>query len=727
MRRPFTRAAAISVVGALVLSLSLAPPAGADTVEHAQSEVVANSNNPPERPETSTISDSLGGVCQTDPAQPRLINNTTVTFNAQIRDRDSERIGQQVKSRFEWKIDGADEPLGTGDSVYVTVRAWPDGTYRPVTARGLPEKELIAYRVRGHDRTDWGPWSSWCYIKIDTTKPESAPEVTSTDYPAGDRVQGSVGRSGEFTFSNNGVEAATAYHYSVNDASCSTKITLDEPGASATVTITPVRSGPHVIHARTTDAHGNSSVCESVYRFIVAPLSDPVAYFPLDEGQGTTSTDVMDRSRTATALQDLDWTRGRVGARAGGSYRLEGAAAQIGGNSMLATDGPVVDTSGSFSVSAWVYLDELPTGNATAVAQAGESGSGFHLGYQGDAAQAWTFTMASHDGDPATWTYADATTPVETGVWTHLLGVHDPDSGEIALYVDGVERSRVEHAGAWSAEGELLLGGGKHEGDLTHQWPGAIDDVRVWNRKVFDESFVGGADARSEVWELANRPAALEGRWMLEETEGTIAADASDHGLDATLNADPSTAWGQAWNNAIFAPGVRLDAAEREHLITEGPAIRTDRSYSVAAWVRLDEIDHDSTVLDQGAFSLGYEHAPGGGDWVLKVASEDGTGANEWHRARSSHRAWLGEWTHLTATYDHSLGRVTLYVDGVEQGSVEVSGALHTGDPVTIGGSWSGEELSDPWAGDIGDVHLYQGTLLRSDISRVMLGSLPLS
>ncbi|MFD7368484.1 LamG domain-containing protein [Nocardiopsis alba] len=564
---------------------------------------------------------------------------------------------------------------------------------------------------------------------FDTTsvRPASGPEVTSTDYPAGDRAHGSVGRAGEFTFSNNGVASAAAYHYSVNDASCSTRITLDEPGASATVTITPTRDGPNLIHARTTDAHGSSSACEPVYRFTVAPLSDPVAYFPLDEGQGTTSTDAMDRSRTATALQDLEWTRGRVGARTGQSYRLEGTAAQVGGNSMLATDGPVVDTSGSFSVSAWVYLDELPTGNATALAQAGESGSGFHLGYQGDAAQSWAFAMASHDGDPATWTYADATTLVETEVWTHLLGIHDADSGEIALYVDGVERSRVEHADAWNAEGELLLGGGKHEGDLTHQWPGAIDDVRVWNRKVFDEPLAGDREARSEVWKLANRPVALEGRWLLEETEGTVAADASDHGLDATLHADPLTAWNQAMNDVTFAPGVSLNVAEREHLITEGPAIRTDRSYSVAAWARLDEVDHDSVALAQGAFTLGYEHAPGGGNWVLKVASADGAGASEWHRSLSIHKARFGGWTHLAATYDHSLGQATLYVDGVAQGTVEISGALHTGDPVTIGGSWSGEELSEPWAGDIGDVHLYQGVLSRHDINNVYEGLIPTS
>ncbi|MEU3210111.1 LamG-like jellyroll fold domain-containing protein [Nocardiopsis alba] len=696
--------------------------------------LVVNYNHPPEKPVTSTISDSLGGVCQTDRTQPRLINNTTVTFNAQIRDRDSYWVGQQVKSQFEWKLTGVSERLGTAESVYVTVGKWSGGSYRPATARDLPERELIAYRVRGHDRSDWGPWSSWCFIEVDTTKPASGPEVTSTDYPAGHETHGSVGRSGDFTFSNNGVDAATSYHYSVNDASCATEIVLDEPGATVTVPITPTRDGPNLIHAQITDAYGNASECALVYTFTVARPADPVAYFPLDEGEGTTTADVMNRGRTATAEQDLGWTRGRVGTEENWSYRLEGTAAQIGGNSMLSTDGPVIDTTGSFTVSAWVYLDELPEGNASAVAQAGDFQSGFHLGYQGHSTQAWTFKMAPHDDGPtsgaAGWTYANATTPVELGVWTHLLGTYDPDNGELALYVDGVEQSRVRHPNAWKADGSLLLGGGKHGGDLSYQWPGAIDDVRVWDRKIFDEPFDEGAEVDSEVWELANRPVALEGRWMLDETEGTVAADASDHGLDATLHADPLTAWNQAMNNVTFAPGVSLDMSKDEHLTTDGPAIRTDRSYSVAAWVRLDEVGHNATAVsqegrDHSAFYLSYQWSYQWDNWVMKIPPSDRTGATGWHRALSDHAPEFGRWTHLAATYDHTLGEATLYVDGVKHGTADVPEAWHAEGPSVIGAALYESQFTGEWDGDISDVHLYQGVISRDDLTQIRLGDLP--
>nr|WP_235005942.1 LamG-like jellyroll fold domain-containing protein [Nocardiopsis sp. JB363] len=695
-------------------------------------KLVINYNHPPEKPVTSTISDSLGGVCSTDQDKPRLINDTTVTFNAQLRDRDSYWVGQQVKSRFEWKSVADDTALGTADSAYVTVGKWSGGSYRPVTARDLPEKELIAYRVRGHDRSNWGPWSSWCFIEIDTTKPDSGPEVTSTDYPAGDEIHGSVGRSGEFTFANNGVDQATSYHYSLNDASCSAEIELDEPGQSVTVPITPRRDGPNLVHARISDAYGNSSECGLVYIFTVAAPASPVSHVPLDEGEGTTATDAMDNDRVLTATGDVDWVRGRVGTNEGSTQRLEGTAMEFGeASGHLRTDGPVVDTGQAFSVSAWVRLEEGATENLAAVAQDGDRNSGFYLGYQHSGGGRWVFKQAPRDTDDTQVTHrALSTEQAQIGVWTHLLGTLDPESGEVALYVDGVKQGTAVQETPWNAEGDFVVSGAKYHGEHIGTWLGAIDEVRVWDRVLFDEPFIEDDEARSEVWELANRPTALEGRWKLDETEGTLATDSSDQGLDATLHADPLTAWNQAVNEVTFAPGVSLDVAEQEHLSTEAPAIRTDRSYSVAAWVRLDEVGHNSTAMaqngsDHSAFYLSYQHTYEHDNWVMKLPPEDRTGASGWHRSLSDHSPEFGRWTHLAATYDHALGQATLYVDGMAQAPVEIPEAWQANGPVMIGGALFEEEFSDPWAGDISDVHLYQGVISEDDITQIRLGYLP--
>ncbi|MFV2199166.1 LamG domain-containing protein, partial [Nocardiopsis sp. LOL_012] len=301
-----------------------------------------------------------------------------------------------------------------------------------------------------------------------------------------------------------------------------------------------------MIYARTVDAHGNSSECELAYYFLVAPASGPVSHFPLNEGQGDTAADTVDTTRVASADSGLDWTRGRVGGASGQPHRLEGAAVETSGNSYLETVDPVIDTTDSFSVSAWVKLDQTPTGNVTAVAQTGDFQSAFHLGYQYHSNPGWTFKMAPHDDGPAGasgWTYATDATPAQLGVWTHLLGTYTPDTNRLDLYVDGVHQASAHHPTTWNADGPLAIGGAQHSGSPDYFWPGAIDDVRVWDRVVLDEPLVDDPDVRSEVWELANRPIALEGRWRLDETSGTTVADSSDHGLDGTLNADPATAW----------------------------------------------------------------------------------------------------------------------------------------------------------------------------------------
>lgn len=697
--------------------------------------LVVDYNHPPEKPITSTVSDSLGGVCSTDPDDPRLINDTSVTLRAQIRDRDSYWVGQQVKAQFQWKDHGTDQTLGTADSTYVTAAKWTSGSYRSATAADLPERELIAYRARGHDRSHWGPWSSWCYLRADTTKPATGPQVTSTDYPAGDTAHGSVGRTGEFTFANNGVTQASAYHYSLNDASCSTTIDLDTPGAEVTVPITPRRDGPNLIHARSTDAYGNSSECALVYTFTVASPANPVSYFPLDEGQGTSTADTMDTSRTATATGAFDWTRGRVGERSGQSYRLEGTAIDIDGSTArMATGEPVVDTGGAFSVAAWVRMDDTDR-NRTAVAQTGTVHSGFYLGYQQTFGHdRWVLKMASADeADAAGWTRALSDEPAQTGVWTHLLGTFDPATGQAVLYVDGVRQSTTATMDTpWTAEGPLVIGGGLSSATPSEPWLGAIDDVRVWDRVITDQVLEGDEDTPPEPWTLANRPAALQGRWQLDETSGTTAADSSDHALDATLHANPLTAWNQALNDVTFAPGVRLNPEHTEHLTTQAPALRTDRSYSVAAWVRLDEVGYNATALsqdgsDHSAFYLGYQHTFDWDNWVMKIPPADQTGATGWHRALSDHAPEFGRWTHLAATYDHTRREATLYVDGGAHGTAHIPDAWHATGPTVIGGALFEGAFNGAWAGDISDVHLYQGLLSQDDISNVYEGLIPTS
>lgn len=711
MRRSLTRTTAVSA--ASVLALSLLSP----------SQALADDNRPPDRPDTATLT-AGGGACSTDKDAPTLLNSTELTLSGVFVDPDAETVSQQVKGQFEWALNGTDEPLGTVETTY----NWQSPGWAPnprrVTIRDLPEEVLVGYRARGHDGQAWGEWSDRCWIEISTSKPEAPPQVTSDDYPDDDRFHGAPGQPGDFTFTNNGVEDAVAYYYGL-DNTCTTRVALDEPGGSATVTITPQNAGPRTMHASAVDAHGNSSRCEQVYTFLVAPLADPVAYFPLNEGEGTSASDVMSEDRSATGDGGIAWTRGRVGERQGTGYRLEGAAVATA-DGHLRTDAAVVDTSEAFAVSAWVRLDETGT-DAIALSQDGEHLSGFQLGYDASE-EAWVFQVASQDSSQIGFDQrVVSTVPAQTGVWTQLSGQYDPDTGEIALYVEGAHQGSAAWDSSWNAEGPFVIGGGREADAFSDSWPGAVDHVKVWDRLLIVEDKPYTSTGRSEVWQQANLPLALEGRWMMDEAEGAAAADSSDRGIDATLHGDPATVWGGAPEGWYFDSGVLLDGSDQEHLRTDGPALRTDRSFTASVWVRLDDGESDSVALSQSGehtsgFALGYDADLG--KWFFETAAGD-TEGGEAHRVVSTSAADVGEWTHLTGVYDHVDGTLTLYVDGGRKEVVEREGAWNADGDVVIGGAGHADGVDRSWTGGLGTVYLLQGVAFPSDALAMMNGFLP--
>ncbi|WP_460605663.1 LamG-like jellyroll fold domain-containing protein [Jatrophihabitans fulvus] len=190
----------------------------------------------------------------------------------------------------------------------------------------------------------------------------------------------------------------------------------------------------------------------------------PVASYELDEGSGTVAHDDAG-DHDATVTGDPSWVPGHAG-----------TALQLDGSTQSAqTQGTVVDTSGNFSVGAWVKLDS--TGHfATAVGEDGNGASAFFLQYsQADN----RFAFSTVGGR------ALSDTAPETGRWYHLVGVHDASAGTYTLYVDGKAQQQVhQQCIGDSATGPLTIGRGQYGGNPADYWPGALDDVRVWNRAL---------------------------------------------------------------------------------------------------------------------------------------------------------------------------------------------------------------------------------------------------
>jgi len=192
--------------------------------------------------------------------------------------------------------------------------------------------------------------------------------------------------------------------------------------------------------------------------------ADPVGTWTLDENSGTVAHD-------SAGSHDLPLTGGPawVAGRSGGALQFDGSS------QYAQASGPVLDTAGNFSVSAWVKLDS--TGHfATAVSQDGDSASAFFLQYSAQDNR-WAFSTVEGRA------LSDA--PPVTGQWTHLVGVHDANQGTYTLYVDGQSQAKVQSQCLGDASsGPLAIGRGYYGGNKTDFFPGTVDQVHVWNRAL---------------------------------------------------------------------------------------------------------------------------------------------------------------------------------------------------------------------------------------------------
>ncbi|MFG3233304.1 LamG-like jellyroll fold domain-containing protein [Streptomyces antibioticus] len=188
----------------------------------------------------------------------------------------------------------------------------------------------------------------------------------------------------------------------------------------------------------------------------------------LDEGTGTTAKDSGPNARPLTLREGASWTPG-----------VRGSALKFDGRSQYAeTAGPVLDTSGSYSVAAWVRLDAVPGNYATAVSQDSRAtANSFYLQY-GHGAFAF-----STPGERR----AQVTTAVETGRWYHLVGVRDATTNQIRLYVDGTLAATATGGAALGSTGGLTVGRAHWDGANVDFWNGAVDEVHAVDRVLTAE------------------------------------------------------------------------------------------------------------------------------------------------------------------------------------------------------------------------------------------------
>ncbi|MBN9630814.1 MAG: hypothetical protein J0I18_09420 [Actinobacteria bacterium] len=161
---------------------------------------------------------------------------------------------------------------------------------------------------------------------------------------------------------------------------------------------------------------------------------------------------------------------------------VEGPLGYVAAIAPTTTSGPVVDTTQSFSVSAWLNpsTTNRATGTYTAVSEGGTAHSGFYLQ---EALGHWRFCLQASDAAAPT---DCAVGPAATlGSWTFVTGIWDAADHQLRLLMGSsispvAVASHTVPAGDVSANGGLLVGSSVWNHGTGDQWGGLIDDPTIF-------------------------------------------------------------------------------------------------------------------------------------------------------------------------------------------------------------------------------------------------------
>jgi len=173
----------------------------------------------------------------------------------------------------------------------------------------------------------------------------------------------------------------------------------------------------------------------------------------------------------------------------GSGYDGLGSATFDGSTAYLSSAGPVVLTDQSFTVAAWVLLNDTNSGH-TAICQEGSRVCSFFLQYD-KSNNRWAFQLCPSDVDNPTCVRALSASAPDVGVWTHLVGVYDAGTQQARLYVNGQQvGSTAVPGGVFNATGPLDVGRSKVTGAPAGWWLGELDSVHVYLGVLSDADIV---------------------------------------------------------------------------------------------------------------------------------------------------------------------------------------------------------------------------------------------
>ncbi|HLE48845.1 MAG TPA: DUF2341 domain-containing protein [Patescibacteria group bacterium] len=451
-----------------------------------------------------------------------------------------------------------------------------------------------------------------------------------------------------------------------------------------------------------------------------SPIGSAIAYWNFDEGYSTNANDNTDNNNDLT-LNAASWTSGGKFGKAwngtGGDFRLS------------KTTDPDLEFSAtdSFTLSTWFKSDTAGTPAdveylmADGVGAAGYAlyidGSGYAcFGIDDDAA--WGPDVASCN-----------TTNVYDNTWHHVVGVRDVASDKNYVYVDGVLKDSDTDSTTGTLDSSPTFYIGDMDADNAgsgEEFAGDIDETKVYRLAMTEDQVkiefnhgqasVFGANTDSSgnaSWSdtdsycppgQTTACVAPVGEWKFDEKTGTTVNDSGGNGYNSTAFTGNTS-----WSKAKHGSGLSFDGDGDRITISDQNdfTITTTNQLTVEGWAKFNTVSVAQSIVSKYASGTDRE-------WALNITSAGILNGEIINNAGGNYLVKTGattliasQWYHLAMTMDESNTTLTIYLNGVKEGTTtSPSGTIanNTTTAVTLGERTNG---SLDVNGVIDDVKIY--------------------
>ncbi len=438
--------------------------------------------------------------------------------------------------------------------------------------------------------------------------------------------------------------------------------------------------------------HGSSDFWIVKLEPELIPGAEPLAHWPMDEGTGTVTEDIVG-SNDGTLINGTSWITGID------SYGLQfdGIDDRVDCGSLDALNMGNKD----FTISTWVKMETGQSAYPTFVGKGG--GASYDPGY-------WFHyrngRLKFYISDGTTRINAQSNPVSIIGDnWHHLAVVADRDE-EAKFYVDGEEAGTFDISSLSTSEivSSKSLTLGSWMSSIHCLLNGSMDDTRLYNVAL----------SNSEIGLLAESIYLPLAHWPMDEGTGTFTEDIRGSNDGTLIN-------GTSWITGINSYGLQFDGIDDRVDCGSLDALNMGtKDFTISTWVKMETGQAAyPTLVGKGG---GASYDPG--YWFhyrngrLKFYLSDGTTRIN---AQSDPVGIVGNnWHHLAVVANRD-DEARFFVDGEEAGTFDIS-SLSTSEIVSSKsltlGSWM-SSIHCLLNGNLDDVRLYGFALSETEVNLI--------